>query len=161
MGTYATTTSIPYLLVNFLKGNSTTGDAFGSTLCSHHINNAEAIVNSHLAVRYSMPFSPIPPDVRRLSEQIACYNIIKSSTYQDVKQKNPYLDDFKSAFEQLKMYSEGTIPLTYTDGSLVPTLSNNILLSSSDGYTPIFGRDDARNWERDDNEIEDTEASRG
>ncbi len=161
MGNYATTTSIPYVLVNFLKGNAIVSDAFGATLCAHHIANAEAVVNSHLAVRYSMPFTTIPPDVRRLSEQIAAYNIIKSSTYQDVKQKNPYLDEFETAFDQLKMYSNGDIPLTYTDGSLVPTLSNNLFLSSTDNYTQIFGRDDATAWDRDEDEIEDTENARG
>ena len=160
MGLYATTTSIPYLLVNFLRSNSPESDAFGVTLSAHHISNAEGFVNSHLAVRYEMPFSPVPPDVRHMSEQVACYNIIKSSTYQDPKQKNPYLEDFKNVFERLKMYSEGTLVLTYTDGSLVPTLSNTLMLSSTEHYTPIFGRDDARNWQRDEQEIEDTENSR-
>lgn len=160
MGTYATTTSIPYLLSGFLKGNSVLTDAFGATLSAHHIANAEGFVNSHLAVRYSMPFSPVPPDVRHMSEQIACYNIIKSSTYQDVKQKNPYLDEFGTALERLKMYTEGTLVLTYTDGSLVPTLSNSIMLSSTENYTPIFGRDDSKSWQRDEDEITDTENSR-
>jgi phage gp36-like protein len=161
MGTYATTTSIPYLLVNFLKGNNTTTDTFGATLCAHHINNAEGAVNSHLGIRYQMPFSPVPPDVRRMAEQIACYNIIKSSTYQDVKAKNPYLDEFRGVFDQLKMYVNGELALTYTDGSLVPTLANNAVLSNTEGYTPIFARDEATKWDRDQNEIDDTEDSRG
>jgi len=161
MGIYATTTSVPYILVNFLKGNSIDTDSFGATLCSHHISNAEAFVNSHLANRYSMPFSPVPPDVRRMSEQVAAYHIIKSSIYQDPKSKNPYLEEFKNVFEQLKMYSSGKLPLTYTDGSLVPTLSNNTIFSSTENYAPIFALDDPESWERDIDEVDNTESSRG
>ena len=62
--------------------------------------------------------------------------------------------------EVLQKIAEGDIQLTYTNGSIVPALASGRMLSSAEGYTPIFGRDDPENWERDENEVTDTEAAR-
>ncbi len=160
MGTYATTTSFSQILSSYFKGGSDTSDTTGSAIVSRHITNAEAMVNAFVAARYSLPFSPVPPLLTSLTEQLAAYETIKSSTWMDPKQKNAYLDEFRKANDILKGLMEGTIKLTYTDGSLVPVNSTMRFKSSTDGYTPIFGRDDPRSWERDENEVSDTEASR-
>ena len=160
MGNFATTTSFDYLLVRFYKSLSSTTDTFGSAQVSAHIDRAESLVMSSLAARYSMPFTTVPPEVRRISEDIASVYIIRSSNYQDGKEKNQYLENFEKAFYDLKQLSEGARKLTLTNGSLVSQNTAGRFKSSSLNYTPIFGLDDPINWERDSDEIEDQSEAR-
>ena len=46
MGKYATTTSIPNLLPQFLAGNTSASDTAGTALFSKHIDRAESRVDS-------------------------------------------------------------------------------------------------------------------
>lgn len=160
MPSYATTTSITHLLVRYLEDNSTGGDPFGESTTAAHINRAEARINAKLSARYSIPFSPVPPEIRRLTEDIACVYLIRASNYQAGQKKNEYLEEFKSAFDDLELIAKGEASLVFTDGSLVPPLSSGHFVSSDTNYTPIFGKDDPTQWERDVDEIDDQAARR-
>lgn len=160
MGTFATTTSINTILVRFLKGNTTSSDSFGKDLFSAHITRAEAFVKASIASKYSLPFTVIPPEITRITEDIACYYVIRSSNYQNPKEKNSYLEEFKTAFDDLKAIAEGSRKLTDTSGSEIGTRTTSMFQSNTENYTPIFGKDDPTQWQRDDDEIVDQEALR-
>lgn len=160
MGLYATTTSISLILPGFLKSNTTSADTEGTAIFSAHIDRAEAKINAAVSSRYSLPFSPIPPLLRSLAEDVASFYAIRGSLTQDGKQKNQYMQDFKDANEALKQILEGALKLTYTDGSLVPPLSTARFLSSHENYTPVFGLDDADQWKRDDDEVDAQDSAR-
>jgi phage gp36-like protein len=159
MGTYATTTSIRHLLVNFYEGNSSTGDHFSASLASHHIARAEGQVNSKVVARYSLPFSPIPPEIRRIAEDIACVNIIRASNYQSGQKLNPYLEEFKEAYKTLDAIAAGEAALTYTDGSIVAVKADTRFVTSTE-HTPIFGKDAPTEWERATGEVSAQAAKR-
>lgn len=161
MGDLATTTSVPELLVGFLKNNSSSSDTSAVSMFSRHIDRAEARVKSALAVRYSLPFSPVPPEVRRIAEDIACYFAIRGAHFQDSREKNEYLEEFKTAFDDLKDIVENKTKLAYTDGSLVPVIVSSTYLSSTENYTPVFGLDEPTQWQRDEDEVDDQESARG
>lgn len=161
MGAYATTTSLSELMPNYLAGNTTTSDTSATNQFSRHIDRAESTVQAYVARLYSMPFSPVPPVIRTLSEDIACYYALRSSFTQDGMSKNPFYEAYKVAMETLEKISKGEIKLADTAGSLLATQASNRYLSSTEGYTPIFGRDDPTDWQRDQNEIDDQEAARG
>ena len=166
MGSYATTTSISELIPNFLSGNTTSSDTAGTSIFSRHIDRAEGIVNGCVTARYSLPFitatttTNVPPILRTITEDLACYFALRGAYTQDGQNKNAYYTDYKTAMETLDGIKNGTVKLAYTDGSLVPTVSTNRFLSSTEGYTPVFGLDDPRVWKRDSDEIDDQEDAR-
>lgn len=163
MGRYATTTSISELAPMFLRGNTTTSDTAGAALFSRHIDRAEDAINGHLAARYATPFSvgSVPPLVKTWTEDIATYYALRATYTQDGGIQQGYVDAFKRAEDQLLAAAKGDITLVLSDGSLAPTRSSTKLLSSTEGFTPIFGRDDEINWKRDDDEVSQTESDRG
>lgn len=155
MGSYATTTSLSELIPNFLSGNTTTSDTGGTAQFSRHIDRAESIVNSYITARYSLPFTTVPPVVRTLSEDIACYFAVRSAYTQDGQNLNQYYPEYKEALKSLESIRSGDIKLSLTDGSLIPTLSTNRFLSSTKEYAPIINLDDPENWRVDPNQLED------
>lgn len=159
MGLWATTTSFPHLMPYFLKGNATS-DTFGVSLLSTHIDRAEAQIASALSRRYSMPFSQIPPDVRRITEDLTSYFVIRASNYQDGKQKNQYLENFGRVLEDIEAIAKGERGLLYTDGSLVPVKSASRFGSSTKDMTPVFGIDDPQNWAPDPDLVDNLEDAR-
>lgn len=160
MGTYATTTSIALLLPNFLRDNTTTTDAEGKNIFSKHIDRAESVVNAKVAQRYVLPFSVVPPLIRTVTEDIATYFSIRGTLNQDGKVKNVYLEDYEKAMSMLDEVVSGAITLVDTQGAALDTLGANRFRSSTIDRSTIFGLDDAQNWQRDKDEIEETEASR-
>lgn len=160
MAVWLTTTSFSDLLVRFFKGGTTSSDTAGVNIVSAHMERAEAVVMSAIAARYSMPFTTVPPEVRRLAQDIAAYYIIRASTYQDGKEKNRILEEFKEAFKDLKSIESGDRKLTLTDGSLVSVKASTRMTSNTIEYTPIFGLDEQKNWARDIDEINDLSDAR-
>lgn len=160
MSVWLTTTSFSDLLVRFFKGGTSSSDTAGVNIVSAQMERAEAVVMSALAARYSMPFTTVPPEVRRIAQDIASYMIIRASNWQDGKEKNRMLEEFKVAFEDLKAIASGDMKLTLTDGSLLSVKADTRMTSSTINYTPIFGKDDPTNWERDIDEINDEASAR-
>lgn len=161
MGVYVTSTAYYLMLPGFLKDStSASTDTFGTSMMSRQVLNAEGLVNASISPYYSIgDFTAIPPLLRKLTEDIAIYNVIKATGYR-ADDRNEYLDDYKNAIDMLDSISEGKLKLTYTDGSIVPINTNTRFLSDKEGYTPIFGLDNQQNWQRDEEEIEDQDASR-
>lgn len=161
MGTYATTTSISQVLVGFLQGNSTGTDAEGTNIFSAHIDRAENYVKAVLAKRYeAFSAGAVPPLLTTITQDIACYYVIRAAHFKDSKNKSQYLEEFKTAFVTLKEIANGELSLADTSGSLVAVRSASTYLSNHENYTPIFGKDDPTTWDRDEDEVTDSEAAR-
>lgn len=126
---------------------------------SRHIDRAESIVNTFLVSRYSLPFNPVPPIVRTLSEDLACYFAVRSAYTQDGQNKNQYFTEYKEAMKTLDLLQKGDMNLAYTDGSDVP-INSQRYISSTENYTQIFGIDDPMNWKVDPDQVADQENAR-
>lgn len=161
MGSYATTTSFPDLLVNFLKGNTSSSDTAGVAVLTRHINRAEGVVNSYVGARYSLPFTTVPPIIITITEDLTSYYAIRGTHFQDSgDQKNSYVDEFKTSMKMLEEIRDGKVKLALTNGSLVSVATGDRFQSSSENYTPVFGMDDPEDWKRDPDEVEDTSSAR-
>lgn len=149
MGLYATTTSLSELIPRTLIGNTTTADTYGTAIFTRSILKAEAKIDACLSSRYSLPFTAteIPPLVRSLAEDIACYMYIRSTYVQDGERENVYLDSFKEAKETLISITEGKIQLVNTAGANITPLSSSRYKSSTINYVSIFELDDDKNWD--------------
>ena len=160
MGVYVSSTAYSLMLPGFLKGNTTSSDTFGTSMFDRQVLNAEGLVNACIAPYYSIAdFTAIPPLLRKLTEDIAIYNVIKATGYR-ADDRNEYLVDFRSAIDTLNEIKEGKIKLTDTAGATLPVISSSRFLSDKTGFTPIFGLDAPFCWKRDDDEIDETDASR-
>ena len=159
MGLYATTTSLSELMPGALQGDTTTSDAKGTNIWSRHVDRAEGIINSALVARYTLPFATIPPLVRLMAEDIACWYWIRGVGVQDASIKNEMLAPYEQAFDDLTAISKGEKKLAATDGSLIATNPARFL-SSATGFTPIFGLDNPRAWKRDQDEVDAQEDAR-
>jgi len=160
MGKYFSTTAISIVLPGFLKGNTTTSDTLGTELFARQIENAEGKIDSMISARYEITaFTAIPPLLRKLTENISVYNVMMKTGYR-ANDRNEYMDDFKDANETLDRIIKGHANLTYTDGSVVPTLRKQRIISDKKNYPPIFNLDDETNWDISDSQLSDIEAER-
>jgi phage gp36-like protein len=124
---------------------------FDSSLAnSYWIPGAENEVNSRLAVRYSVPFSPCPDMVKDLVVDLTYYKMTYRQENQDKLKE--YLD------ERFKGLADGTIALV-TSVSVAQNPSNFAWASNS--YHTSFGPDCVENWQVSSQWIEDTRSARG
>ena len=166
MGRYVTTTSISVLMPRWLVGNTTTSDTTGLDIFSAATDYAEGKVNSAIVIRYdpagwTTTGNPgIPPEIRGISADIACYRAIRASNVQDSQLETKLLADFEAAKEELELIALGKHALAFTDGSLVATRTAGRYQSNTENYTEIFGLDTDTAWIRDTDEISDQSAAR-
>ncbi len=71
------------------------------------IADADAEIDSYLAGRYTVPVSPVPAVIRKLSVDIAIWNLYSRRTVTDENRKERY----KAAIDLLKLVSEGKAAL--------------------------------------------------
>lgn len=163
MGNYATTTSIPVLLPNFLNGDTTTADTQGTAIFSKAITRAEDYIDSLLGARFQTPFSQgsVPPTVSVCTEEMAVFFAIRATYAQDGQIRQDYLDDFNTAVQKITRIAEGKVALILSDGSAAPSRGASRFRSTTKNFTPITGRDCQKNWKRDPDEISDTNSDRG
>ena len=162
MGDYATTTSISNLLPQFLVGNSTSSDTANTAVFSAQIDRAENTVKSMAGARYDISAfrfgtttTNVPPLLRTLSEDMACWFAIRAGYVQDGGRRQEYLDDYKEAKSTLTDIRDGKQVLLYTDGTEVPTRATARFLSDTDGYSHIFNMDDEESWDVDADLLDD------
>lgn len=148
------------LLPWVLKGNTTSTDTEGTANFSKHIDRAEGLVNGYISARYSLPFAVVPPIIRSITEDIACYYFIRSTYPQDGERKNEYADMFKVAVSQLEQIRDGKTPVCATDGSIIAQVTTGKFKSSTANYTPTFGDDDPMNWDNDPTKESDQTGAR-
>lgn len=166
MGRYVTTTSLPVLMPQFLLGNTSTSDTAGVDVFSTAIDYAEGEINSILVNKYdpsswTTTGSPgIPPMVRAMAADLACYRAARSISVQDAQIRNLNLENYKPVLELLANLRDGKVKLAYTDGSLVPSRTTNRFLSSTENYAQVFGLDSETAWARDPDEVSDQSSAR-
>ena len=159
MGNYATTTMISVRLPGFLVSDTTTSDTTATNTFASYIEKAEAEFNAHMAKRYSLPFTTVPPLARDLSFEMAAWYTIRAFSSRDWPNRNDVLDDFKTSFEKTMLLSQGKLRLTLTDGSLLSSL-NTLIQSNREGQGSVFEVDEPRAWKAVQNRLDELEGSR-
>lgn len=152
MGRYATSASITLLMPNILTGNTTTSDSYGTDIWSNACDSVEGYVNSTITNRYdpstwtSTGSPPVPPLIRKISEDLTCLYFMRRVMTQDSQIKNPNIAEWEKSEQMLFDIRDGTVKLAYTDGSLVPTRSSSRFLTSTEGFNHLFGIDSEKSW---------------
>jgi phage gp36-like protein len=95
------------------------------------IAKADAEIDSYLALKYSVPISPVPARLRSLSEDIAIYYLYsRRSTIADLRK-----DNYRNAIDFLKSIVAGTVALLNDDGTELgapQSSSNEVQFESAD-----------------------------
>jgi phage gp36-like protein len=160
MGVYLSTTSISLLLPGYFISNTGTSDTEGLLIAGHHIDRAESIINASLSRMYNVPFSPIPPIIRTITEDITVYNLLKATSYRQGQMNEYYDANYKASSDILSKLASGSMPLPLTNGSLVSMKASNRIKVSTEGYEPIMNIDEPTNWTPNDTEADDVSDTR-
>jgi len=119
-----------------------------------HIRRVDGLVNGKCARRYGVPFEPVPPYIRTLSEDIVSYYTYRSFFTQDAQNISEYLGELKDdAMAALDGIMNGEIDLVDTSGSALPEQTENVedrISSTTEDYHTFFDIDDSINYDFDE-----------
>jgi phage gp36-like protein len=117
------------------------------------IVKGDAVVNSKIASRYSLPLASTPPLLETISTDIAAYYIMRTLFTRDGQNRNEWIDDYRASMKLLDEIRNGDTVLVDTTGAEVGTKSGGLYSTTSD-YTPAFDMDDPENQQVDHDLIE-------
>jgi len=103
------------------------------------ISDADAEIDSYCGSRYSVPLSPVPPIIRKISVDIAIYNLFSRRDAPPEERRNRY----KDAVEFLKQVAMGRASLGQDDPDSTPAPAERPIITSS---PKIFSRDSLKDW---------------
>lgn len=75
------------------------------------IEDAAGEINSYCMARYDVPFDPVPPFIRKLSADIAIYNLFTRRGYDEDSADRSIMDRYKNAVRVLEHIAKGVITL--------------------------------------------------
>ncbi len=116
---------------------------------TNYITGAEDEVDGRCAVKYTVPFSPVPGIVRDLCVDLAYYKMILKNP-KAAKELKSYIDD------RFKSIIDGTLVLT-TSAGLIEAQDK---AWSTDQYGTAFGVDRDENWRVPSDWVDANKASR-
>ena len=147
---YSTATSILTILPGLPATTSADGYSSTVSLIESHIVRADSFIDAKCSRRYSLPFSPVPPFIRTISEDISSWFVYRSEFSTDIK--TDFENRFEDAVEWLNQIQAGELNLVDTSGSLVAELSTTsagFLDSNTKDYQPFFDEDEPVSWKID------------
>ncbi len=103
------------------------------------IEDADAEIDGYCGKRYSVPFSTVPGMIKKLSQDIALYNLFQRRSGATEEKKR----DYENAIRFLRDVSKGAVSLGADDPDGVPAQSETPQISSS---TRVFSRDNLKGW---------------
>lgn len=124
-----------------------------------YISEAEALVNSKLSARYSVPFSEtIPPIIKYITGRVTVYNILLTEYTQDAINDSAWVEQYKDALDMLTRIADGESNLVDSEGN--DLISGSTIETYHGDYTPIFGLDDYLEQSVDSDLLDDLENDR-
>jgi len=159
---YTTFTTILINNTDLPQTTTMAGYTATTVIISGHIIRADAFINGKLARRYEVPFSPTPPLIGLIAEDITSYYTYRSLYAQDNQNTSTRLgeygnnDDTMTAFALLEQIRLGEMDLVNTAGSLVGERSSEAddsVYSNNEDYTPIFDVDSTLTQQVDDDRL--------
>lgn len=135
--------------------NDISDTEIGTTRVAEAIVRADAIIDSYIASRYSVPLSTTPPLLNGISINIALYWCKKWKDPRIVTEVDEWL--YRGEIELLENIQQGKMSLTDSDG-LISALQTAEAIRED--YPSIFDVDDEDQHEVDDDLLDDIEDAR-
>lgn len=135
--------------------------AMDDTAVDNKIVYAQSIINSYLASRYTVPFTPVPTLVKTVCIDLAAYYIMRTLFTRDSVNKSDYIDDLllnhiNTEKQTGTLYDilNGLVPLVTSTGTVVST-NSDLVDSNIKDYYPIFDMDDETSQAIPSNRLDD------
>ena len=103
------------------------------------IANADAEINSYCGMKYTVPFTTVPPMIRAASIDIAVYNLRSRR----MGASEPEKDRYRERISWLKDVAKGIATLGESDPDGVPTEAQAPEIASN---TRVFSRESMSGW---------------
>jgi phage gp36-like protein len=119
-----------------------------SALISSKIPRAEAMINSYVGRRYSVPFTTVPPVIEQIAIDLTAYLALTAKFTRDNHNTNDWVELIgKDCKEQLELIRDRKIDLVDSTGAiLTERTSASRIVSSTQDYQPFADVDSATSW---------------
>lgn len=123
------------------------------------IDQAEPIINGKLAVRYDVPFDPVPPLIESLATEYALIKLLDRFFTQEKPSKSDWRAIRKKDLDQtLNGLADGSISLVNSAGELIVQRSDiGGISSDTSTYKPTFDHRSEEGQEVDPDRLRDEE----
>lgn len=121
-----------------------------ATLIDSHATRASQLIDGYLAKRYSVPFSPVPPAIITIAEDITLYYTLRSlyGEAQAQEIRRDVRDLYEDSIQYLIDIRDGKQDLVATSGALLTESgSTDKIYSSTENHPTFFNIDDELNWD--------------
>ena len=75
------------------------------------IDSASDLVDGYCGPRYPVPFSPVPPIVRRLTTDLAIWNLFGRKGFDEATAEKAVVERYKAAMRFLEKVAEGKVSI--------------------------------------------------
>jgi hypothetical protein len=125
-----------------------------------YINRQEAVVNSKLAIKYTVPFSvangyaTVPTIITHYTEQLTICKILITEYTEDSVNQNEWVEKYCDIIEEIEKIVEGEEIIVDDDGDELTERGDVILTERGDRF-PVFDMDGDLNQRVDPDLIDD------
>lgn len=121
-----------------------------TALISSKIPRAEAMINSYVGRRYSVPFvaGSVPPVIEQIAVDLSAYLALTAKFTRDNHNTNDWVELIgKDAKEQLELIRDRKIDLVDSSGTVLnERTSASRIVSSTQDYQPFADLDEQTEW---------------
>ena len=160
---YSSLTAVVLNNPKFPQTTTASGWSAVSVVITKHISRCDGIIDGKCARRYSLPFSPVPPMIRSISEDMVTAKTMISFYSQDNQNRTEWLDEFDGTMDLLNEIMEGKMDLVDTSGSVVAvrdSQATDIIQSNHMNHQPFFAEDEPEDWDFSRDLLDDVESNR-
>ena len=119
-----------------------------SALISAKIPRAEAMINSYVGRRYTVPFTTVPPVIEQIAVDLSAYLALTAKFTRDNHNTNDWVELIgKDCKEQLELIRDRKIDLVDSTGSvLAERTASTRIVSNTQDFQPFSDVDPVINW---------------
>lgn len=132
--------------------------AINSADVARWINQVEGIIDSHLAARYTLPFSSTPPMIEAIATDMSVFRVVRATHSNDSPTFTEWAQRWNDAIDMLRAIHAGEIELVDSAQSRIAAATTISADSFNRTFKPVFDLRDPISWEIDPDRI-DTEDS--
>jgi len=111
----------------------TAGTTIDATVVAKALADADGEINGYLAIRYTLPLSPVPTIIERLACDIARYYLFEDRVTEIVKAR------YDAAVKFLANVSKGVVTLGVDSASAEPAAADSVQFTTGQ---KVFARED-------------------
>lgn len=145
---YCTADQVKSEYIIFPQTSTTQRYTETTALITAKIARADAMINSYVGRRYSVPFVAVPPVIEQISVDLTAYLALTAKFTRDNHNTNDWVELIgKDCKEQLELIRDRKIDLVDSSGAvLTERTSASRIVSSTQDFQPFADLDEQTEW---------------